>query len=174
MPTSHYEVYEADGGQWALCARFAAQDEAVARARAETTWAESRIPTVLIEESLPDSSGQIEIKDIYRSPGIAPNVTAPDVDGNMSGRMAMVAINGLIVGGLVAGIGAVALATSPARGVLTLLIFLLVSAGAMMVLFRMMVPIDVMLWRNKSSESKQDHRNSDGHYQRKHHGRGWR
>jgi class 3 adenylate cyclase len=154
MRVAHYEIYEASFGQWALKARYQPKEEAVARARAEKNWTEARIPTMLLQENIPEDGDELDVSIIYRSPEIKTVFKMPDSGGSMAGSFVSVAINGVIIGAIGAVIAAIALTGSPARFFLTILIFIMVAAAAMMVLFRMMVPVELMLWRNKTSEAK--------------------
>ncbi len=154
MRVAYYEVYEARFGQWVLKGRYPPREEAAARARAEKNWAESRTPTVLLQENVPADGDELDISVVYRSPEIKQVYKSPDTGGSMAGSFVTVAINGVIIGALGAVIAAIALAGSPARFFLSLLVFLMVAAGAMMVLFRVMVPAELMMWRNKTAEAK--------------------
>lgn len=154
MRVSYYELYEARYGKWSLTKRYQPKDEALARARAEKNWTESRIATVLTQESIDEEGGEMSVTAIYRSPKVPANLRPPDTESNVAGSFVTVAVNGVIIGAIGAVIGAIALSGSPARFFLTILIFLMVSAGAMMVLFRMMMPAELMTWRTKTAEAK--------------------
>ncbi|MBL8644119.1 MAG: hypothetical protein JNK21_09300 [Rhodospirillaceae bacterium] len=154
MRVAYYEIYEAKFGQWALKGRFPPKEEAIARQRAEKNWTESRTHTMMLQESIPEDGDELDVSIIYRSPEIRTAFKPPDSGGSMAGSFVTVAINGVIIGAIGAVIGAIALSGSPARFFLSFLIFIMLSAGAMMVLFRMMVPVELMMWRNKSPEAK--------------------
>lgn len=154
MRVSHYEMYEANYGQWALVARFQPKDEALARTRAEKNWTASRVPTMLLQESIPDDGSEVDISTVYRSPDIRTAFKAPDSGGSMAGSLITIGINSVVIGGVGAVIGAITLAGSPARFFLTILIFFIVAAAAAMALFRMMVPMELMMWRSKTPLAK--------------------
>jgi class 3 adenylate cyclase len=154
MRVAHYEIYEARFGQWALKGRYPPREEAIARARAEKNWTDSRTPTVMLQENVPEGDDELDVSVVYRSPEIKQSYKAPDSGGSMAGSLVTVAINGVIIGAVGAIIAAIALAGSPARFFLSFLAFLIISAAAMMVLFRMMVPAELMIWRNKTTEAK--------------------
>lgn len=154
MRVAHYEIYEARFGQWALKGRHQPKEEALARARAEKNWTDGRIPTILLQENVPEDGEDVDVSVIYRSPEIRTAFKPPDSGGSMAGSFMTVAINGVIIGAIGAVMAAVALAGSPARFFLSFLVFLMLTAGAMMVLFRVMVPVELMMWRNKPADAK--------------------
>lgn len=154
MRVSYYEMYEAGYGKWSLVARYVPKDEAQARQVAEKNWTERRIPTILTQELIDEDGGEMDITAAYRSPRIPRDIKPPDTDSNVAGSFVTVAINGIIIGAIGGVIGVIVLADVPGRFFLAFLIFLLVTAAAMMVLFRMMVPAELMMWRTKTADAK--------------------
>ncbi|MDX2143478.1 MAG: adenylate/guanylate cyclase domain-containing protein [Rhodospirillaceae bacterium] len=152
MRVTSYELYEVQDGEWRLIARFGPNDEAMAKTQAEANWDQARAPTLLTEESEPDEGGDLSVTVAYRSPGAVGQARPPDLDGGFTGRVAMAGLNSALIGAVAGGLAA---AGSGGEMGLALLAFLVVTAGALLVLFRVMVPMEIMLWRNKSTESKQ-------------------
>jgi adenylate cyclase len=151
MRVTSFELYEVQDGVWSLSARFGASEEELAKAQAEATWTDGQTPTILLEVTDSDDAtpdGAV----VYRSPGPIGAVRVPDLDGGIGGRAAMAGLNSALIGALAAGLTA---AGSGGQMGLALLAFIAVTAGAMLVLSRVMIPMEIMLWRNKSPESKQ-------------------
>ncbi len=150
MRVSQYEIYEGDSGQWALAMRFMPKDETLAKTQAETNWTQNRVPTILVQEGTADDSTELEISVPYRSPGNLTAIKPPDLDGSISGRVTMAVINGVLIG--VLGGGLVGAGMSSVR--LAIVAFIAVALLATLVLFRLLVPTEVMQWRNKTTDSK--------------------
>jgi class 3 adenylate cyclase len=150
MRTSLYELYDGSSGQWALAARYQPRDEADARRQAETNWSQNRAPTILTQESAEDDSNDIDVSVLFRSPGSFAGIQTPTTDGGVSGRITVAIVNGVligVVGGVVAGIAT----RSAALGALgTLLLGAVASLG----MFRLMIPDELMMWRNKTAVAK--------------------
>jgi class 3 adenylate cyclase len=150
MRVSLYEIYDGSSGQWALAARYQPRDEADARRQAETNWSQNRVPTILIQESTEDDSDAIDVSVLFRSPNSLAGIQPPTSDGGVSGRITIAIINGVligVVGGVVAGIAT----RSAALGALGIL---LLGAIASLGMFRLMVPDELMMWRNKTADAK--------------------
>ncbi len=150
MRVTQYELYRESYGQWTLGTRFMPKDEALARARAESTWVQGRTPVILLREFTLEDSTEPEVNVVYRSPGSFASIKPPDMDGSISGQLTMAIMNGVIIGAV--GGGVVGLATKSIG--LGILLFLALTAVGCLVLFRMMVPPESMMWRNKLSNSR--------------------
>ena len=150
MRVSHYELYQASYGQWTLGVRFMPKDEALARARAESTWVQGRTPVILLREFTLEDSSEPEVNILYRSPGSFASIKPPDADGSISSQLTMAVLNGVIIGAV--GGGVVGLATKSLG--LGIFLFFALTAAACLMLFRMMVPMESMMWRNKLSNSR--------------------
>jgi|GEM_PF-6323943 len=150
MRVSLFELYQGGSGDWTLIARFQPRDEALAKARAEAAWTQSRIPSLLTQESVPDDGGELDVAVAYRSPGPIHAIRPPEVSGDLSGRITSAVIGGILIG-IVAGLLIGMAAGSILLGILAVVAL---SVLGVMVLFRMAAPPELMMWRNKSDEAR--------------------
>lgn len=150
MRVSHYELYEGRYGQWVLAARYQPRDEMLARTQAEARWTQARVPVILTQEAFSEDGGELHVSAIYRSPGAMARIQPPALEDTISNRIVTVAVGGVAIGLLGAIVGGAALSSAG----LGLLLFVVMTALGMMALFRMMVPAEFMMWRNKPAEAK--------------------
>jgi adenylate cyclase len=159
---THFEVYLVKLGRWALHSRLGATEEDRAIELARSLEIDSGRATQVIEETLDLESGELNIRVVV-PPKNASEIKPPDTGTNIASRLFMVALNSVGVGLIFAVIVAVGISQGRDRVAFpattyNLLLFFAFAASALsagLVLFRMYVPMDVIMWRTKSAESQQ-------------------
>ncbi|MDX2222783.1 MAG: adenylate/guanylate cyclase domain-containing protein [Rhodospirillaceae bacterium] len=152
---TNYEIYEIRAGQWRLVARFSTLDEAAARERAAAHFAAENAPCLLIEETA-QIGAEPKIRVIWGSAGSSAQARAPDAGSDLIARGFMVAGGGVAVGAIGAVLSAVLMtaARGSVLGPVVAIAFLAAALAGMLVLFRVVVPIEFLLWRNKSEATR--------------------
>ncbi|MCB2107276.1 MAG: hypothetical protein KDE14_06220 [Rhodobacteraceae bacterium] len=157
MPISPlYEIYEIRNGQWSLVERFTSISDTSARDRAVAHYELTKSPCLLIEES-DDSDGDTIFRITWSSVGTSGKVRPPGGDADLTSRFAMIGMAGIAAGA----IGAILVSSvmsatrGSASGLAAILAFLGCAVGGMLVMFRIAVPTEIILWRNKPAATRE-------------------
>ncbi|TAL02083.1 MAG: hypothetical protein EPO08_08125 [Rhodospirillaceae bacterium] len=159
---THYEVYEAGSGQWALAARFSGSESQSAMARARAIEENAQRPVAVIEEIENLTSTQFDVRLIHRSMlgGVA--VRPPSSQSDIGSRIFMVILTGIAIGAVVAVIVATVLSNAGGGaggigGFLKTFVLGSFLMGAILgggLIFRLYVPVGLILWNSKDPESR--------------------
>lgn len=160
---THFEVYLVKLGRWTLHSRLGDKDEERAIELARSLEIDSGRATQVIEESLDMESGQLTLRVVVPPKKSSTEIKPPDSATNIASRLFMVVLNSVFVGIIVAAMVAVAISQGRDRmsfptSTYNLFMFFAFAAAALaagLILFRVYVPMDVILWRTKSPESQQ-------------------
>lgn len=160
---THFEVYLVKLGRWTLHTRLGAKDEERAIELARNLEIDSGRATQVIEETLDRESGQLTLRVVIPPKKSSTEIKPPDSATNIASRLFMVALNSIGVGAIVAVMVAVAISQGRDRmsfptSTYNMLMFFSFAAAALtagLVLFRIYVPMEVILWRTKTPESQQ-------------------
>lgn len=153
-----YDFYESHDRVWSLASRLSAIDESSAKEQGQALFAShaGKHPSVIVEEST-DGEGNPVARVIWRSPGSHGASQPPPLKVDIGSRLFMVIICGVAIGALGA-IGA-AIVLSAARGSVSGtavgVAFLSFAAAGALTTFKFAIPVELMLWRNKSEEARQ-------------------
>jgi adenylate cyclase len=152
---SQYEVYQIRDSAWTLVERLQTLDDQSAREQAQARFAASQLPTVVLEESR-DSDGKPSARIIWRSPGSFTSAVPPPFEVDMAPRLFMVALCGVGVGAIGAVLTGVVMAGARGSvGGLALVVgFVAFALGGALLAFRWAVPMELLLWRNKSAVTR--------------------
>lgn len=152
---TQYEVYAIRGGAWQLAERFAAIDDNSARDHGINWHGKERAPCVVIEER-GDSEGDVTAKIIWRSSGTLTTASPPEFSADLMPRLFLAAVCGVAAGAIGAVISGVVMAGArgSANGFVVILAFLAFAIGGALLAFRSAVPMELILWRNKSDDSR--------------------
>ena len=160
---THFEVYLVKLGRWTLHSRLGATAEERAIELARSLEIDSGRATQVIEETLDLESGQLNIRVVVPPKKSPSEIKPPDSATNVASRLFLVAINSIGVGLIIAVFVAVAISQGRDRmafpaSTYNLMLFFAFSAATLtagLVLFRLYVPMEIILWRTKSVESQQ-------------------
>jgi adenylate cyclase len=159
-PVTHYEVYQVKFDRWVLRARMAgaALERAVEIGRERES--ETGLPVQVVEERFDPETGKTELKVLRRLGKTVTEVKGPPEDADLAARIFMVILNGLGIGAIVVAVAAVL--TAPMREaagstytMFLLFLFAATTLASALVLFKLYVPIELVLWRAKSKESRE-------------------
>jgi len=156
---THYEVYAVKLGRWALHARLAGGEHDRALEMARTLEAETGRATQVIEENLDPESGSFHLQVLARNGEPPQDVKPPALQTDISSRIFMVGINAFGIGAITTMIMAVMLASmrDAAGGAYNMLLLFVFGASGLtagLTLFKIYVPIELILWRNKGPEAQ--------------------
>jgi len=159
---THYDVYEAIGGQWTLAARFSGGENQIALARARAIEEDSRRPVAVVEEIEDVPSAQFEVRLIHRSALGGLVVRPPPSHSDLGSRIFMVIVAGVAIGAVIAVIIATLLSNASggsagAAGFLKSVVFGSFLLGAVLggsLIFRLYVPVGLILWNAKEPEAR--------------------
>ena len=160
-PVTNFEVYQVKFDRWALRQRLAAHDQDRALELGRQMEAESGLAVQVVEENLDYETGETTLRVIKRFGKAEPDIKGPAEDTDMGARIFMVALNAFGIGAIVAVIAAIALAPMQARnaepGAYNMLLFFIFAAAMLasgLMLFKIYVPVDFILWRSKTPEER--------------------
>ena len=160
-PVTNYEVYQVKFDRWALRQRLTARDQDRATEIGRQMEAESGLAVQVLEENLDYETGETTLRVIKRFGKAEPDIKPPAEDTDIGSRIFMVALNAFGIGAIVAVITAIAPAPMQARnvepGAYNMLLFFVFSAamlGSGLMLFKIYVPVDLILWRSKTPETR--------------------
>jgi len=155
---THYEVFHAVGTQWALRARFTGREQQNALALARTIEEEDKRPVAVIEEIEELISAQFDIRMIHRTPLQGVTIKPPSSQNDIASRLFMVVLTGLALGAVVATVTGTALSSAMGTGgqfnVIVLGSFLIGALLGGSLIFRLYVPVGLIVWNSKDPESR--------------------
>jgi hypothetical protein len=155
---THYEVYEAAGGQWGLAARFSGSEQQTAIAHARGIEETKRRAAAVIEEIETLGNAQSDIRLIHRTLLGGRTVRPPQQHSEIGSRLLMVVLTGAAIGALVATGVAAAVSASGGGGSMFKMImlgsFFMGAVIGSSLLFRMYVPVGLVLWNAKDPDSR--------------------
>jgi class 3 adenylate cyclase len=155
---THYEVYESASGQWALSARFSGSEQQTAMAHARGIEEAKQRAVAVIEETESLVNSQFDIRMIYRTLLGGMTIRPPAPTSDIGSRMLMVILTGVAIGAMVTAIVGIFVSGSGAGGGFFKMIMLgSFFMGAIMgssLLFRMYIPVGLVLWNAKDPESR--------------------
>ncbi len=160
---THFEVYLVKLGRWTLHSRLGANAEERAVELARSMEIDSGRATQVIEETLEPGTGQVTVRVVVKPNKSATDIKPPDDATNLAGRLFMLVLNSIFIGVVVAIMVAVGISQGRDRmafptSTYNLMLFFTFSAAGLsagLMLFRMYVPMEIILWRAKSAESQQ-------------------
>ena len=160
-PVTNYEVYQVKFDRWALRQRLTARDQDRAIEIGRQLEVESGLAVQVLEENLDYETGETTLRVIKRFGKAEPDIKGPPEDTDVGSRIFMVALNAFGIGAIVAVIAAIALAPMQARnaepGAYNMLLFFVFAAsmlGSGLVLFKIYVPVELILWRSKTPDAR--------------------
>lgn len=151
-----YEFYENRDKVWQLASRLSATDEGSAKEQAQALFAANKVAGLVIEEGV-DAEGEPIARVIWRTPGTSGSGAPPPLTVDIASRLFMVAVCGVAIGALGAILSAVLMSAARGKvsGVIVGIGFLGFAAVGALTTFRFAIPMELMLWRNKSEEARQ-------------------
>ena len=160
-PITNYEVYQVKFDRWALRQRLTSRDQDRAIEIGRLMEVESGVAVQVIEENTDLETGEITLRVIKRFGKAEQDVKGPAEDTDIASRMFMVALNAFGIGAIVAVIAAIALAplksANAEPGAYNMLLFFIFSASMLaggLILFKVYVPVELILWRSKTAEAR--------------------
>ena len=155
---THYEVYQASLGQWTMVARFTAGERDLAISHAKSIEDERRVPAAVIEDIEDLTAGTFDARLIHRSLTTGADIRVPPNASDLGSRFFMIALNGLAIGAIALVLAMVALGranlSSSVHNLAVLGAFLGGTLLGGLMLFRLYIPVGVILWRSKDPESR--------------------
>lgn len=157
---THYEIYEAAGGQWSLAARFSGSEQQTAIAHARGIEDTKRRAVAVIEEIENLVNAQFDIRMIHRTLLGGTIIRPPDAHSDIGSRILMVILTGVALGALVTAVVGVLTSASAAglgRGFFKMIMlgsFLMGAIIGSSLLFRLYIPVGLVLWNAKDPESR--------------------
>lgn len=160
-PITTYEVYQVRFDRWALRQRLTAreQDEAVEAGR--ELEANSGLPVQVIEENQDPETGEISLRVVKRFGKADPDVKGPPENPDVVSRIVMVVINAIGIGAIITVIATIALqplkSANSEPGAYNMLLFFIFAASLLtgaLLLFKIYVPMELILWRGKTPEGR--------------------
>jgi class 3 adenylate cyclase len=155
---THYELYQVSGDQWAMAARFTRSEREIALSEARRLEEERKAAAAVIEENEEMSGGHFDVRMIYKSVTAASNIRPPASGSDLGTRMFMIALNAITIGAIAMVVGAVLLSRAAFNPTLFNAALLGTFAGFTLIsgllLFRLYIPVGVILWRAKDPESR--------------------
>ncbi|MHB1207106.1 MAG: hypothetical protein ACYCZX_16170, partial [Rhodospirillaceae bacterium] len=155
-PVTNYEVYQVKFDRWALRQRLTGREQDRAVEIGRQMELDSGLPVLVLEENLDQESGEISLRVIKRFGKAEPDVKVPAEDSDIGSRIFMVALNAIGIGAIVAVITAILLAplkeanAEPgAFNMLLMFVFAATLLGSGLTLFKIYVPMELILWRSK-------------------------
>lgn len=155
---TYVEVYTAKRGRWALISRGMEKERALALEKAKELSNNSDTPSLVLEDRLDMKTGEIHVEVIFRSNDVTPDIKPPALHTDVVSRVFMVIVNALGLGAVATVIAAVLLSSaqrSPSYGIILFLVFGVAALGGGLLLFKQYLPMDIILWRRKTDESRQ-------------------
>ncbi len=160
-PITTYEVYQVKFDRWALCQRLAAHEREKAIEEGRQLEMAAGLPAQVIEESEDQETGEISLRVIKRFGKADPDVKGPPEDADITSRIVMVAINSIGIGAIVTVLAMIALqplkSANAEPGAYNMLLFFIFSASMLasgLLLFRIYVPMELILWRGKTPDAR--------------------
>ncbi len=160
-PLTTYEVYQVRFDRWALRLRFASREQDKAIEAGRQMEQSSGTPVLVLEENQNQDTGEISSRIIKRFGKADPDVKGPPEDTDVVSRIVMVGINSIGIGAIVTVIAMIAL--QPLRsavaepGAYNMLLFFIFAASMLasaLMLFKIYVPMELVLWRGKTPEAR--------------------
>lgn len=155
-PVTNYEVYQVKFDRWALRQRLTGREQDRAVEIGRQMEVDSGLPVLVLEENMDQESGEITLRVIKRFGKAEPDVKGPPEDSDIGSRIFMVVLNAIGIGAIVAVITAVLLAplkdanAEPgAFNMLLMFVFAATLLGSGLTLFKIYVPMELILWRTK-------------------------
>lgn len=160
-PITTYEVYQVRFDRWALRQRLAARDQDKAIEAGREMEANSGLPVQVLEESEDPETGEISLRVIRRFGKAEPDVKGPPEDTDIASRIVMVVINAIGIGAIFTVIAMIALqplkSANAEPGAYNMLLFFVFAASVLasaLLLFKIYVPMELILWRGKTPEAR--------------------
>lgn len=156
---TYYEVYVVKLGHWTLLARHGEGEKDRALEMARSVEAESGRSTQVLEETVELEPEQLTVCVVAKN-GYAPQDTkGPSTGSDLISRIFVVGVNALGISAIVTIAMAVALSSlgGPAAemfGALMLAVFVATALLAGLLLVKVYIPIEWILWRGKSPEAQ--------------------
>ncbi len=158
---TYNEVYVVKLGRWALHARLSNSEQNQAIEVARAYEADTGRATQVIEETLEPEAERLTIRIVAQHGHAEPDTKGPDMGTDMGSRIFMVLLNSFGIAAIVTVIMAITLASlrDGASGnsfnVLLMFSFAATFLTAGLLLVKIYIPVEWILWRNKSAESQQ-------------------
>jgi adenylate cyclase len=160
-PITDYEVYQVKFDRWALRQRLTGREQDRAVEIGRQMEVDSGQPVLVLEENLDQESGETTLRVIKRFGKPEPDVKGPPEDTDIGARIFMVGLNAVGIGAIAAVIAAIALAplkdANPEPGAFNMLLMFIFAAtllGSGLALFKIYVPMELILWRAKDPETR--------------------
>ncbi len=160
-PITTYEVYQVKFDRWALHQRLAAHDQDKAIEAGRVLEASTGIPVQVLEETENQETGEVSLRVVKRFGKAAPEVKGPPEDTDIASRIVMVVINAIGVGAIVTVLAMIGLqplkAANAEAGAYNMLLFFIFAASMLasaLLLFKVYVPMELILWRGKTPEAR--------------------
>ncbi len=155
---THYEVYQASLGQWTMVARFTAGERDIAVSHARSIEDDHHRPAAVIEEIEDLAAASFDVRLIHRSLTTGADIRVPPNASDLGSRFFMIALNGIAIGVIALVLAMVALSraglSSSVYNLAVMGSFLGGSLLGGLMLFRLYIPVGVILWRSKDPESR--------------------
>lgn len=160
-PITTFEVYQVKFDHWALCKRLASREEDKAIEAGRALEASTGMPVQVIEETEDQETGGVSLRVIRRFGKAGPEVKGPPENTDIASRIVMVVINAIGIGAIFTVIAMIALqplkSAGAAPGAYNMLLFFIFAASMLasaLLLFKIYVPIELVLWRGKTPEAR--------------------
>lgn len=160
-PITTYEVYQVKFDRWALRLRLTSREQDKAIEAGRVMEQESGLPVQVIEENEDQETGEISLRVIKRFGKAEPDVKGPPEDTDIASRIVMVVINSIGIGAIITVIAMIALqplkSANAEPGAYNMLLFFIFAASMLasaLALFKIYVPMELVLWRGKTPEAR--------------------
>ena len=157
---TYNEVYVVKLGRWALHARLSSSEQNQAIELARAFEADTGRASQVIEESLEPEAERLTIRVIAKYGQAPPETKGPAVETDLGSRIFMVALNSFGIAAIITVIMAIMLSSfrdaAPGNSFNVLLMFTFAAAflAAGLTMVKIYIPVEWVLWRNKSAESQ--------------------
>lgn len=160
-PITTFEVYQVKFDRWALCQRLTTREEDKAVEAGRALEAATGMPVQVIEESEDQETGVVSLRVVKRFGKAGPEVKGPPENTDIASRVVMVAINAIGMGAIFTVVAMIALqplkSANAEPGAYNMLLFFIFAASMLasaLLLFKVYVPMDLILWRAKTPEAR--------------------
>jgi len=159
---THYEVYVVKLGRWALHARLSQNEHDRALELARTFETDHGRPAQVLEETLEPELERITVRVVAQYGQIGTDLKGPSLDNDITSKIFMVGLNSFGVGVIAAMLMAIALSSfretgGSAGNSFNMLLLFTFAASALMaglMLVKIYIPVEWILWRAKGPESQ--------------------
>lgn len=160
-PITTFEVYQVKFDRWALRLRLTAREQEQAIEAGRQMEQSSGLPVQVIEENEDQETGEVSLKVVKRFGKAEPDIKGPPEDTDVASRIVMVVINAIGIGAIVTVLAMIALqplkSANSEPGAYTMLLFFIFAAtmlASALMLFKVYVPMELILWRGKTPAAR--------------------